>query len=57
VGAGFLLRILWCSQSGDHNENNLAKFDYILNMKVGKNQNSFIFLAIYTGTYKKNLKM
>jgi hypothetical protein len=24
--AQFLLRNLWCSQSGDHLENNLAKF-------------------------------
>jgi hypothetical protein len=54
VGAGFLLRILWCSQSGDHNENNLAKFDYILNMKVRKSQNSFIFLAIYWNLLKKS---
>jgi hypothetical protein len=27
---------LWCSQSGDHPENNLVKFGYILEMKVGK---------------------
>jgi hypothetical protein len=25
---GFLLRILWCSQNGNHPENNLAKFCY-----------------------------
>jgi hypothetical protein len=36
VPAGFVLRILWCSQSGDHPENNLAKFDYMLDMKVEK---------------------
>jgi hypothetical protein len=35
---GFLLRILWCSQSGGHPENNLAKFGYILEMKVEKNR-------------------
>jgi hypothetical protein len=26
MGAGFLLRILWCSQRGNHPKNNLAKF-------------------------------
>jgi hypothetical protein len=36
VGRGFLLWILWCSQSGNHPENNLAKFCYILNMKLEK---------------------
>jgi hypothetical protein len=36
LGPGFLLRILWCSQSGDHPENSLAKFGYILDMKVKK---------------------
>jgi hypothetical protein len=34
--AGFLLRILLCSQSGDHPENNLAKFGYILDIKLEK---------------------
>ncbi len=29
-------RFLLCSQSGDHPENSLAKFNYILEMKVGK---------------------
>jgi hypothetical protein len=45
--AGFLLRILWCSQSDDRPENNLAKFGYILEMKVEKKQNPSIFLATY----------
>jgi hypothetical protein len=27
---------LWCSQSGDHPENNLVEFGDILDMKVGK---------------------
>ncbi len=55
--AGFLLRILWCSQSGNHPQNNLAKFGYILNMKVQKKkkkQNASMFLATTT-TYHKNL--
>ncbi len=30
----FFLRILWCSQSGDHSQNDLAKFGYKLDMKV-----------------------
>jgi hypothetical protein len=33
---GFLLRILRFSQNGDHPENNLAKFGYIIDSKVGK---------------------
>jgi len=39
---GFLLRILLCSQSGDHPENDLAKFGYILHIKVPK-KNPSIF--------------
>jgi hypothetical protein len=27
--AGFLLRIWWCNQSGNHGENNLAQFGYL----------------------------
>ncbi len=49
--AEFLLRILWCSRSGVHPENILAKFGYTLDIKVEKkNQNPLIFLAT-TGTY------
>ncbi len=36
VCSGFRLKILCVSQSGNHLENNLAKFGYILNMKVEK---------------------
>jgi len=32
--AGFVLMILWRRQSGNHPENNLAKFGYILDLKV-----------------------
>jgi hypothetical protein len=37
------------SQSGDHSQNNLAKFGYALDMKVGikKKKNPSIFFAIY----------
>jgi hypothetical protein len=34
-------RILWCSESGDYPENNLAKLGYILDMKVEKKQKAF----------------
>jgi hypothetical protein len=41
---GFFLRILWHSQSGHHSQNNLAKFGYILDMKVPQKKNPSIFL-------------
>jgi hypothetical protein len=49
VGWGFLLRILWCSQSDDYSENNLAKFGYIIDMKVEFffKQNLSLFLATF----------
>jgi hypothetical protein len=36
---GLVLRILWCSQSGHHLENVLAKFDYKLDIEVGIKNN------------------
>jgi len=45
---GFFSAFCDVAKSGDHPENNLAKFGYILHMKVGilkKNQNPSIFLA------------
>ncbi len=54
--AGFLLRILCCNQSGDHPQNNLAKFGYILDMKVGENKiKIFLYSWLPTRTYHKNL--
>jgi hypothetical protein len=50
-----LLRILWYSQSGDQPENNLAKFGYVLDMKVEKHR---IFLYSWLSTitsYHKTL--
>jgi len=47
---GFLLRILWSSQSGHHSQNSLAKLGYILNMKVGKKK-IFLFAWISIATY------
>ncbi len=41
----FLLRILWCSQSDNHPENNLAKFGYIIDMKIRKQTISFYILG------------
>jgi hypothetical protein len=35
---GFVLRILWCSESGNHPGNNFAIFGYIIDMKVEKNR-------------------
>jgi len=37
--------ILWCSQSGHHPENDLAKFGYMLDMKVEKKSESFYILG------------
>jgi hypothetical protein len=42
---GFLSRILWCSQSGNHSQINLAKFGYILDMKVGNKTESCYILG------------
>jgi hypothetical protein len=47
---GFFLRILWCSSlSGHHSQNNLAKFGYMLHLKVRgkKEQNPSVFLATF----------
>jgi hypothetical protein len=55
TATGFLLRILWQSQSGNHSQNNLAKFGYILDMKVEKKPESFYVFWLPTGTYHKNL--
>jgi len=35
---GFLVRILWCSESGNHPENDFAIFGDIIDMKVEKNK-------------------
>jgi len=41
-----MVKILWCSQSGDLPENNLVKFGYVIDMKKKKKKkkNFFIFL-------------
>jgi hypothetical protein len=37
--------ILWCSQGGDHPENNLTKSGYLLDMKVKKKPEYFFILG------------
>ncbi len=50
------LSILSCSQSGDHPENNLAKFGYMLDMKVENKMNHFyVVLWLPTRSYHKIL--
>jgi hypothetical protein len=53
--SGFLLRILWCIQNGDHPENNLAKFGYRLDMKVEKKNRILLCSWLRMRTYHKNL--
>jgi hypothetical protein len=45
--AEFFLRILGCSQGGDHPETNLANSGYMPDMKVKKHQDPSIFFPIY----------
>jgi len=49
---GFLLWILWFCESGDHPENNLAKFGYILDFFFKKNR-ILICSWLPTKTYPK----
>jgi hypothetical protein len=42
LAPAFLLRIFLCSQSGNHSENNLAKFGYVLDMEVEKKKFFYI---------------
>jgi hypothetical protein len=53
--AGFPLRILWCSQSGDHPENFLFEFGDILDMKVEKKNRILWNSWLPPGTYHQNL--
>jgi hypothetical protein len=41
--------LLWWGQSGDHPENNLPKFGYILDMKLEKKTESFDVLGYLLG--------
>jgi hypothetical protein len=40
---GFFKRILWCSQSGDRSQNNLAKFGYMLDVRVEKRKGIVLY--------------
>jgi hypothetical protein len=51
---GFFLRILWCSQGGDHPETNLANSGYMPDMKVENNLDPAIFLATYWNLLSKS---
>ncbi len=44
----FFFSILWCSWSGDHPYDDLARFGYILDMKVEKKLETFKFLFLAT---------
>jgi hypothetical protein len=49
----FFLRILWCSQGGDHPETNLANSGYMPDMNLfKKNQDPSIFLATWNLLWK-----
>jgi hypothetical protein len=52
--AGFLLRILWCSQSGNHQENNLAIWLYT-RYESRKKQNPSMFLVTYWNLLSKKI--
>jgi hypothetical protein len=43
----FFFSILWCSWSGDHPYDDLARIGYILHMKVEKKQNPSVFLTSF----------
>jgi hypothetical protein len=55
-GQGFLLRILWCSQSVDHSQNKFSQIwlhtPYESRKKKLKTE-SFYILGLHTGTYHK----
>jgi hypothetical protein len=38
---------LWCSQSGDHSENNLVKFGYILDTKKKNLRKESLYILGY----------
>ncbi len=53
-----LVTICDVTKSGDHSQNNLAKFGYILDMKVGKfffKKILFLYSWLPTETYHENL--
>jgi hypothetical protein len=55
VVAHILLWSLWCRQSGDHPENNLAKFGYILDMNYFLKTESLCVLGYLLKLTPKNM--
>ncbi len=53
---GFVFRIFWCSESGNHPGNNFAIFGYIIDMKVEKNR-ILLYSCVPTVSYDKTLAM
>ncbi len=47
LGGPFFFSILWCRQTGDHPQEDLAKFGYIPNMKVENFKKPSYILAAY----------
>jgi hypothetical protein len=47
LGGPFFSSILWCCQTGNHPQEDLAKFGYIPNMKVEKFKKPSYILAAY----------
>jgi len=48
----FFSSILWCSQSGNHLDENLAKFGYNPNMKISLRKEIFLYSRLPTRTIK-----
>ncbi len=52
----FFSSILWCSQSGNHLDENLAKFGYNPNMKISLRKEIFLYSILGCGdNLQKNL--
>jgi hypothetical protein len=47
IGTRVSLRILSCSQGGNHTETNLANSSYMLDMKEEKEKNAFFYWQIF----------
>jgi hypothetical protein len=53
--AVIILRILWCTQNGDHPKNDLAKIWPHARYESKKKPESFLYFWLPTGTYHKKL--
>jgi len=52
---GFLFSIVWCSQTGDHPHEDLAKFGYGPAMKVKKRKRILLYFGNPTGTCSRDM--